>query len=68
MSSPARTAEWLLGPAAEPVTVALAEIVDGAKALSFRLARRKPFDPAELLGPMACAWERAMTGLDEAAR
>jgi hypothetical protein len=60
--------EWLLGSAAEPVTGALAEIVDGAKALSFRLARRKPFDPGALLGPMAQAWERAMAGLDEAVR
>ena len=60
--------EWLLGPPAEPVATALAEIVDGAKALSFRLARRKPFDPGVLLGPMAQAWERAMAGLAEAVR
>jgi hypothetical protein len=60
--------EWLFGPTAQPVTTAMAEIVDGAKALSFRLARRKPFDPDTLLGPMAQAWERAMAGLDEASR
>jgi hypothetical protein len=60
--------EWLLGHAAEPVIAAMAEIVDGAKALSFRLARRKPFDPGALLGPMAQAWERAMAELDEAVR
>jgi hypothetical protein len=60
--------EWLLGPAAAPITTDLAEIVDGAKALSFRLARRKPFDPDALLAPMALAWERAMASLEQAAR
>jgi uncharacterized protein DUF1839 len=60
--------DWLLGPAGEPAVSAMAEIVDGAKALSFRLARRKPFDPGTLLDPMARAWERALTELDEVVR
>jgi hypothetical protein len=60
--------DWLLGPTAAPITAAMAEIVDGCKALSFRLARRRPFDPDALLAPMAGAWERAIDGLDGVVR
>jgi uncharacterized protein DUF1839 len=56
--------QWLLGTDAEPAAGALLEIVDGCKALSFRLARRRPFDPAQLLAGMADGWARAMDALD----
>jgi hypothetical protein len=56
-------AEWLLGAPVEP----LDRIVEGSKVLSFRLARRRAFDPSETVGAMAQAWEQAMDELDAAA-
>jgi hypothetical protein len=60
-------AAWLLGASAAPVQVATAEIVDGCKALGFRLARRRPFEPATLIEGLAGAWARAMEALAAAA-
>jgi uncharacterized protein DUF1839 len=60
-------ARWLLGEDAEPAERAMQEIVDGCKALSFRLARRRPFDAGPLLGSLADAWRRATAELVEAA-
>ena len=37
-------------------------IVEGCKILSFRLARRRAFDPGETLSTLAAAWEEAMAG------
>lgn len=54
---------WLEGDAASDVTAAMAEIVDGCKTLSFRLARRRPFELEPRVAALADAWERAMTGL-----
>jgi hypothetical protein len=59
-------AEWLLGPPAMAAASAMREIVEGCKVLSFRLARRRPFEPGPLAGTLADAWERSMTALDEA--
>jgi Domain of unknown function (DUF1839) len=59
-------AEWLLGDGAEPAAAPFREIVDGCKALSFRLARRREFDPGALVGSLADSWERAMGALVEA--
>lgn len=60
--------EWLLGEAAEPAGAALAEIVQGCKVLSFRLARRRPFEVAPLIEPLAGAWACAMDALARAVR
>jgi Domain of unknown function (DUF1839) len=60
-------AEWLLESGAAPSSAPIAEIVDGCKALSFRLARRREFDPGPLIDSLARAWERAIDGLAEAA-
>ncbi len=60
-------AEWLLGTEAETAVAAIGELVDGCKALSFRLARRRPFEPAELVGAMAQAWTRGIEALAQAA-
>ena len=38
-------ARWLLGDRADPVAEPLQRIVEGCKVLSFRLARRRAFDP-----------------------
>ena len=52
---------WLLGAeAAAPVTEPLQAIVDGCKALSFRMARRRRFDPASRIDELAEAWGRAL--------
>ena len=59
-------ADWLFGPtpAAEP----LARIVEGCKVLSFRLARRRAFDPEPIVAELAAAWDEATARLDDAAR
>jgi hypothetical protein len=54
---------WLLGDDSAVVEAAMGEIVDGCKALSFRLARRRPFDPEPPVAAMAQAWEHAMSAL-----
>jgi hypothetical protein len=59
---------WLLGDDAAPVTAQLTRIVDGCKVLSFRLARRRPFDPAPVIADLAAAWDEAMRLLDAAVR
>ncbi|HLL91606.1 MAG TPA: DUF1839 family protein [Solirubrobacteraceae bacterium] len=58
--------QWLLADAAAPACEALQRIVDGCKVLSFRLARRRAFDPQETLSTLAAAWEEAMARLDDA--
>jgi hypothetical protein len=57
---------WLLGPDAEEIAAAMDEIVSGSMMLSLKLARRKVFDPAPVVGKLAAAWERAVGGLDAA--
>jgi hypothetical protein len=60
-------AAWLLGEDADPVREATNAIVEGCKALSFRMARRRPFDPAERIDALATAWERTLDGLSQRA-
>ncbi len=55
---------WLLGCGGEPAAAALGHIVHGCKVLSFRLARRRTFDPAPILADMSEAWLEAMGALD----
>jgi Domain of unknown function (DUF1839) len=57
---------WLLGDDALAAAHAMQEIVDGCKALSFRLARRRQFDPAPLIDSLADAWTRAIEAVVEA--
>jgi hypothetical protein len=56
--------DWLLGPEGASASAALGRIVDGSKILNFRLARRRPFEPAPVLGELADAWDEALTTLD----
>jgi hypothetical protein len=56
---------WLFGEAGAAAQDALGWIVEGCKALSFRLARRRSFEPQEALAGLATAWDEAMTRLDE---
>ncbi|MGA9874563.1 MAG: DUF1839 family protein [Solirubrobacteraceae bacterium] len=62
----ATQAEWLLGERATGASEALRSIVEGCKILSFRLARRRAFEPAETLRKLATGWEEAMGRLDDA--
>lgn len=57
-------AKWLLGDDDAPAAAAMNRIVEGSKTLSFKLARRREFDPAEPIAALATAWEEAMAQLD----
>jgi len=61
-------AEWLLAEQGAPAAAAMRRIVETSKVLSFRLARRREFDPEPYLDEMAGAWGEAMAALDGAAR
>jgi Domain of unknown function (DUF1839) len=54
---------WLLD---EEAASAVDPIVEGCQVLSFRLARRRAFDPAPVIAEMAETWDAAMTGLERA--
>ncbi len=53
---------WLLDDAAA-VCDPLGRIVEGCKALSFRLARRRAFDPTPTITGLAAAWDEAIERL-----
>jgi hypothetical protein len=57
--------EWLFGPDGAPAVEPLGRIVDGCKLLSFKLARRRPFDSGPAMAGIAQAWDEAMAALDE---
>jgi hypothetical protein len=57
-------AEWLLREDAGEAAGAFTAIAEGCKLLSFKLARRRPFDTEPAVAPLAAAWERAMETLD----
>jgi hypothetical protein len=57
--------EWLLAEAGAPACNALTQIVEGCKALSFRLARRRAFEPEQTVAALAAAWDEAQGRLDE---
>ena len=59
---------WLLGGRDGGAGAAMEEIVEGCKTLSFKLARRREFDPAPAVESLAGAWERAFSGLSDALR
>jgi hypothetical protein len=56
--------DWLLDAEADPVSEPMRAIVEGSKVLSFRLARRRRFDPAPVLASLSEAWRSAMTALE----
>jgi Domain of unknown function (DUF1839) len=56
---------WLMGGDADVACDAFGSIVDAAKLLSFKLARRRPFDPSPVVDQMADAWARAFGALRE---
>ncbi len=58
--------EWVLGDSDAPAAASMSAIVDGCKTLSFKLARRREFDPGPAVGAMAAAWEESFAKLDDA--
>ena len=55
---------WLLGEEGEKAAAHLDDVVGGSKMLLFRLARQRAFDVAGVVGPMAEAYDAAVTELD----
>jgi hypothetical protein len=58
--------DWVLGDAGAAAAASMGAIVDGCKTLSFKLARRREFDPGPAVGAMAAAWEESFAKLDDA--
>ncbi len=58
--------EWALGPDGAEAAAAMRTIVDGSKVISFRLARRRPFDPEPVVASLAQAWDEGMEALGRA--
>lgn len=58
--------DWLLGTDGARASAAMAQIVEGSKLLSFKLARRRPFDPKDALQALSAAWDEALSELDAA--
>lgn len=57
---------WLLGAEGEEAASHLDAVVEGCKVLSFRLARRRAFDPAPRVAALSEGWSAAMVVLDRA--
>jgi hypothetical protein len=60
--------EWALGDAGAATAAPMAEIVAGCKTLSFKLARRREFDPGPAIAALAEAWAASFAGLEDALR
>jgi hypothetical protein len=58
--------EWVLGEAGAPAAERMREIVAGSKTLSFKLARRREFDPGPAVEALAAAWAAGFAELDRA--
>lgn len=58
--------DWVLGEAGAGAVSSMGEIVEGCKALSFKLARRREFDPAPRIEALAGSWDAAFSKLDDA--
>ncbi|MBV9465613.1 MAG: DUF1839 family protein [Solirubrobacterales bacterium] len=55
--------EWVLGSEGATAADAMRRIVEGTKTVSFRLARRRPFDPEPAVAALAQAWDEGMEAL-----
>ncbi|HLH66942.1 MAG TPA: DUF1839 family protein [Solirubrobacteraceae bacterium] len=58
--------DWLLGERGAAAAAHLRQIVETTKVLSFRLARRRPFDSAPAIAALTGAWEAATSELERA--
>ncbi len=59
--------DWLFEGRESAAAEAFRRIVAGSKTLSFKLARRKEFDPEPAVAALAAAWDEAQERLDAAA-
>lgn len=59
--------EWVLGEGGLPAAKAFGQIVAGSKTLSFKLARRRLFDPLPEISALAAAWDEGQGHLRAAA-
>jgi Domain of unknown function (DUF1839) len=57
---------WLLGDSGESAASAMGRMVEGCKFLSYKLARRRVFDPAGAITELALAWDEAYAELERA--
>jgi Domain of unknown function (DUF1839) len=57
--------DWLVGDAGAAAGGALTRIVEDCKTLSFKLARRRAFEPEPAVAALAAAWDEAMARLDD---
>jgi len=55
--------QWLLGDEGASATDAMMQIVQTSKVLSFKLARRRDFDPRPAIDEMSRCWETALSSL-----
>jgi len=58
--------DYVLGSEGARAAEALRQIVEGSKTISFRLARRRPFDPEPALASLEQAWDEGMDALGHA--
>jgi hypothetical protein len=58
--------EWVLEQDGAAASAAFRRLVDGSKTISFRLARRRAFDPDVALEAMFTAWNEGMAALGDA--
>ena len=58
--------EWLLAADGQSAVDAFLQVVEGCKTLSFKLARRKEFDPAAAIASLTEGWEQAVAALETA--
>jgi Domain of unknown function (DUF1839) len=58
--------DWVLGEDGARASASLRQIVEGSKIVSFRLARRRPFDVEDVVAPLAQAWQEGMEHLSHA--
>ena len=58
--------DWLLGKEGARASAAMGRIVEGSKVLSFRLARRRTFEPGPTIRELADAWDEALTAIHHA--
>jgi hypothetical protein len=58
--------QWVLEGESAAAPAAFRRVVDGSKTISFRLARRRPFDPDTALEAMITAWDEGMAALADA--
>ena len=59
--------DWLFDHDGAAASAELARILAGARALSFKLARKREFDPAPLMDELADAWDAAVGELSRLA-